>query len=77
VLMRSGVWLARGGRGIAGGEHQIVKAVKDKRAQPRCAVRPQKRRIFCLQNARTCFGGIIQKPTTRAAPTLAMAVQGL
>ena len=29
VLMRRGVWLARGGRGIAGGEHQIVKAVQD------------------------------------------------
>jgi hypothetical protein len=30
MLMRSRVWLARGGRGIARGEHQIVKAVQDK-----------------------------------------------
>jgi hypothetical protein len=27
--MCSGVWLTRGGRGIAGGEHQIVKAAQD------------------------------------------------
>jgi hypothetical protein len=30
LLMRNGVWLARGGRGITGGEHQIVKAAQDK-----------------------------------------------
>jgi hypothetical protein len=29
VLMRNGVLLARGGRGIAGGEHRIVKAAQD------------------------------------------------
>jgi pheromone shutdown protein TraB len=29
VLMRSRVWLARGGREIAGGEHLIVKAAQD------------------------------------------------
>jgi hypothetical protein len=29
VLMRSSVWLARGGRGIAGGEQKIVKAAQD------------------------------------------------
>jgi hypothetical protein len=27
--MRSRIWLARGGRGIAGGEHQIVKSAQD------------------------------------------------
>jgi hypothetical protein len=43
-----------------------------RRAKPRCAVRPQKRRIFFLQSARAFFGGIFQKPTTRAAPTLAI-----
>ena len=29
MLMRSRVYLAHGGRGIAGGEHRIVKAVQD------------------------------------------------
>jgi hypothetical protein len=27
--MRSSVWVARGGREIAGGEHQVVKAAQD------------------------------------------------
>jgi hypothetical protein len=49
VLMRSRVWLAYGGRGIAGGEREIVKAVKMRRA-----VRPQKRGAFR-------FGGLIQR----------------
>jgi hypothetical protein len=30
MLMRIRVWLSRGGRGIAGGEHQIVKSVQNK-----------------------------------------------
>jgi hypothetical protein len=29
VLVRSGVRLARGGRGVAGGECQVVKAAQD------------------------------------------------
>jgi len=33
VLMRSRVWLARGGRHIAGGERQIVKAAQDKEGE--------------------------------------------
>jgi hypothetical protein len=32
--MGSRVWLARGGRGIAGGEHQIVKAIQDEASPP-------------------------------------------
>jgi len=39
-------------------------------ALPRCAAKLQKRRIFCLPSASACFGGIFQKFTTRAAPTL-------
>jgi hypothetical protein len=34
VLMRNGVWLARGGRGTTGGEHQVVKAAQDKASPP-------------------------------------------
>ena len=34
VVMRNGVWLARGGRGTTGGEHQVVKAAQDKASPP-------------------------------------------
>jgi hypothetical protein len=71
--VRNGVRLACGGPGIAGGAHQVVKAAQDEAS---CAVRPQKRRAFCLQSASACFGGISQK-LTRAPQPLAMAVQKL
>jgi hypothetical protein len=32
-----------------------------RRAQPRCPVSPQKRRIFCLEKARACSGLIFGK----------------
>ena len=74
VLMRSTVWLARGSRGIAGGEHKIVKAAQGEASQAALRRKAPERRIFCVQSARACFGGIFRKLTTRAAPTLAMAV---
>jgi hypothetical protein len=61
--MRSGVWLARGCRGIAGGENQIVKAVQDEASPAALRRKTQKRKIFCVQSARAWFGGIFQKLT--------------
>jgi hypothetical protein len=77
VLMRNRVWLARGGRGIAGEEHQVLKAVQDEASPAALRSRTQKRRGFCLQSAKAFFGEISQKLTTRAASTLAMTVQRL
>jgi hypothetical protein len=75
--MRSRVWLARGGSGIAEREHQIAKVDQDETSPAALRRKTQKRRIFCLQSARACFGGIFQKLTTRAASVLAKAVQRL
>ena len=38
-----------------------------RRAQPRCPVSPQTRRIFCLEKARAFFGLIFQKLKSLAA----------
>jgi hypothetical protein len=67
---RSIVCLARSGRGIAGGVHRVLEAAQDEASLAALCVRPQKRRDFCLQGEGARFGGIFQKLTTWATPTL-------
>jgi hypothetical protein len=77
VFVRDRVRVERTALGIAGGQNKVVEAVQDEASPTTLHGEPQKRRIFCLEKARACFGLIFQKLNSLAAATRAMDVYKL
>jgi hypothetical protein len=77
VFVRDRVRVERTSFGIVGGQNKVVEAAQDEASPTTLPGEPQKRRTFCLENARACSGLISQKLKTLAAVTRAMDVHRL
>jgi hypothetical protein len=75
--MRSRVWLARGGRGIAGGEHKIVNAVQDETSPAALRRKTPEALDLLLAERNNLLRRYIPEARDAAASALAMAVQRL
>ena len=77
VFVRDRVRVERTALGSLGDKTRSWRRSGMRRAQPRCLVSPQKRRIFCFEKAKACSGLIFQKLKSLAAATRAMDVHRL
>ena len=75
--MRSGVWLARGGRGIAGVNRKSMKAVQDEASPAALRLKTPEAQDLLLAERLGVLRRILRILTTRAASTLSMAMQSL
>jgi hypothetical protein len=72
--MRSGVWLARGGRGIAGVNRKSMKAVQDEASPAALRLKTPEAQDLLLAEREGALRWNLPELTTRAAPNRAMAV---